>query len=99
MSDLPRYEDYLHQRLKDPEFATLYLNACLDTGDDGDFLMALRDVAKVYGGLRPLSGKAKLNREHLFRMLSKNGNPELRSLRQIVGALGFKLRLEQRSPA
>lgn len=99
MSASVRYEDYFHERLKDREFAIHYLNACLDTGDEGDFLFALREVAHVYGGLRQLAGKSQLNREHLFRMLSKNGNPELRSLRQIVGALGFKLRLEQRSPA
>ena len=44
-------------------------------------LPALRDVARTReGGLAGLAEKAQLNREHLYRMLSENGNPELRSL-------------------
>ena len=83
----------MRPRLKDPKYAVGYLNACLEEGDDGDFLLAIRDVAQVHGGLRELSKKAGLNREHLFRMLSKNGNPRLHNLRQLIEALGFKLSL------
>lgn len=87
------YHEDLRRRLKDPDYAVGYLNACLEAGDDGDFLLAVRDVAQVHGGLRGLSKKAGLNREHLFRMLSKNGNPRLHSLRQLIEVLGFKLSL------
>jgi len=38
--------------------------------------------------------KAQLNREHLYRMLSENGNPELRSLEALLDALGFRLSVE-----
>jgi probable addiction module antidote protein len=87
------YHDDLMRRLKDPEFAAGYLNACLED-DEGTFLMALRDVAEAHGGLRQLSRKTRLNREHLFRMLSKSGNPHLHSLRQLVKAVGLKLALQ-----
>ena len=89
------YHDDLLRRLKDPKYAVGYLNAVLEEGEEGDFLLALRDVAQVHGGLRQLAAKANLNREHLFRMLSKSGNPELHSLRQVVEALGFKLVLQR----
>ena len=89
------YHDDLLHRLKDPQYAVGYLNAVLEEGEDGDFLLAIRDVAQVHGGLRQLAIKAGLNREHLFRMLSKSGNPELRSLRQVVEALGFRLVLQR----
>lgn len=95
MSDTVKYEDYLHERLRDPEFAVLYLNASLDSDDDGDFLFALREFSRANGGVRPLAGKAGLNREHLFRMLSKKGNPGIHSLRQILDALGFRLELKR----
>ncbi|TBR20697.1 putative addiction module antidote protein [bacterium] len=95
MSGTVRYEDYLHERLRNPEFAVLYLNASLDSDDDGDFLFALGEVSRANGGVRPLAGKAGLNREHLFRMLSKTGNPGLHSLRQILDALGFRLELKR----
>ncbi len=88
------YDDDLLRRLKSPKYAVGYLNACLEDADEGVFLLAVRDVARVHGGLRQLAKKAGLNREHLFRMLSKSGNPRLHSLRQLVDALGFKLVLK-----
>jgi probable addiction module antidote protein len=89
------YQEDLLKRLRDPKYSVGYLNAVLEEGDDGDFLLALRDVAQVHGGIRQLASKAGVNREHLFRMLSKKGNPELHSLRQVVEALGFKLVLQR----
>jgi probable addiction module antidote protein len=89
------YQEDLHRRLLDPKYAVGYLNAVLAEREDGDFLLALRDVAQVHGGVRRLAAKAGVNREHLFRMLSKKGNPELHSLRQVVEALGFKLVLQR----
>ncbi len=88
------YHDDLLRRLKNRRYAVGYLNACLQDDDDGVFLLALRDVAQVHGGLRSIAGKTHLNREHLFRMLSKRGNPRLHSLRQLIGTFGFKLTLQ-----
>ena len=88
------YHGDLLRRLKDPNYAVGYLNACLEGGDEGAFLLAVRDVAQVHGGLRQLARKTDLNREHLFRMLSTSGNPRFHSLRQLMEALGFKLILQ-----
>jgi probable addiction module antidote protein len=87
------YHGDLLKRLEDPAYAAAYLNACLNDGDDGVFLLALRDVAQAHGGVAQLAKKTRLNREHLFRLLSKTGNPQLHSLQQIVGALGLKFTL------
>ena len=87
------YREDLLRRLKDPEFAAGYLSECLED-DEATFLVALRDVADAHGGLRQLAKKTHLNREHLFRMLSRSGNPHLHSLRQLVGAVGLKLTLQ-----
>jgi len=86
------YRDDLLRRLQDPSVAADYLNKCLED-DEATFLVALRDVAEAHGGIRHLAGKTRLNREHLFRMLSKSGNPSLHSLRQLTGAMGLKLSL------
>lgn len=87
------YRDDLLRRLKDPEYAAAYLSACLEDEEE-TFLVALRDVAEAHGGIRKLAEKTRLNREHLFRMLSKSGNPSLYSLRQLVGAVGLKLTVQ-----
>jgi probable addiction module antidote protein len=89
----PTYHEDLIERLKDPKRAIGYLNACLsqEDFDEGVLLLALRDVAEAHGGLRNLAKRAGLNREHLFKILSKNGNPRLDSLNQLTNALGFRL--------
>ncbi|MBI5246128.1 MAG: transcriptional regulator [Elusimicrobia bacterium] len=87
------YRDDLLRRLKEPEFAAGYLSKSLED-DEATFLVALRDVAEAHGGIREMAKKTRLNREHLFRMLSKTGNPHLHSLRQLVGAVGLKLTLQ-----
>jgi len=85
-----RYDDLL----KDPTEAAAYLTACLEGGDPDSFLMALRDVARARGGVGQLAAETQLNREHLYRMLSENGNPGLRSLEAVLDALGFRLTIE-----
>ena len=86
------YTDHLDQTLADDTEAVAYLNAALDEDDPEVFLLALRDVARSReGGLAGLAETARLNREHLYRMLSENGNPELRSLEALLDALGFRL--------
>ena len=89
-----RYEEVLDEDLKDPTEAVGYLNACLEDGDPEVFLLALRDVARARGGVAKLAEITDLNREHLYRMLSQNGNPELRSLEALLDALGFRLSVE-----
>jgi probable addiction module antidote protein len=91
MTKLRRYEDVLAEDLQDPAEAAGYLNACLKDGDSEVFLLALRDVARARGGVAKLAEVTELNREHLYRMLSENGNPELRSLEALLDALGFRL--------
>jgi probable addiction module antidote protein len=86
-----RYEDVLDEDLKDPAEAAGYLNACLEDGNPEVFLLALRDVARARGGVARLAEATALNREHLYRMLSENGNPEFRSLEALLDALGFRL--------
>ena len=62
------------------------------------FLLALRDVADARGGIRSLSRDAHLNRESLYRMLSKSGNPSLDSLAAVLSACGLRLAVQSTEP-
>lgn len=90
------YREDLIESLKDPEEAIGYLKACLEEKDMPEvFLAALRDVAEARGiGMSQLARDTNLNREGLYTMLSKQGNPELGSLYAILDALGLKLSVE-----
>ena len=83
------YRESLLESLRNPDEAAEYLNACLEDEDARVFLLGLRDVAEARGGIRALSSSAKLNRESLYRMLSKSGNPSLDSLAAVLNACGL----------
>jgi DNA-binding phage protein len=46
-----------------------------------------------------LSKRAKLNRESLYRLLSKRGNPRLSSLSSILDALGVEVHFAPKAKA
>lgn len=86
-----RVETVLKERLADPEQAARYLTACYEEGPDV-FLQGLRDVVAAQGGMSRAARLTGLNRESLYRQLSRRGNPSLSSLNAVLRALGFRLR-------
>jgi len=84
------YHDELLKQLKDPREAAEYLNACFEDSEEV-FLLGLRDVVEARGGVGGLSQVTELNRENLYRSLSKKGNPKLSSLSSILEAVGIQL--------
>jgi len=54
-------------------------------------MVALRQIAQAQGGVAKIARKANLTREATYRILSKSGNPELRSLRALLEASGLRL--------
>ena len=85
------YESWLIARLKDPFEAAAYLEAVIEGGDAGALMVALRQVAQAQGGVARVARKAKLTREATYRILSRTGNPELRSLKALLRATGLRL--------
>ena len=85
------YEPWLIGRLCDPKHAAAYLDAAIEDGDQAALMLALRHVAQAQGGVTKLARKSKLSREATYRMLSKSGNPELRSLHAMLRAAGLRL--------
>ena len=76
---------------KDPAFAAEYLNSILEDGNQEELMLALRRMSKAFGGVQKLADQAKLNANTLYRTLSPKGNPELRSLRAVLRAMGMQL--------
>ena len=88
------YRKSLLESLRNPDEAAQYLNACLEDEDGRVFLLALRDVADARGGIGAVSRGAHLNRESLYRMLSKSGNPSFDSLAAVLSACGLRLAVQ-----
>ena len=92
---LRNHEEVVIEQLQNPEMAKAYLDVALQEYEqDGDlafFLEALQNVGQARSGI---------TRQNLYRDLSPEGNPELRTIRLILHNLGYRLSVQpiQRSP-
>ncbi len=92
------FRSLVTETMKDPQEAAAYLNASLEEYEqDGNlaaFLLAVKTVSDAQGGIAALAKKTNLNRQSLYRTLSKNGNPRLSTLETILHSLGFRITVE-----
>ena len=71
--------------------AAAYLEAAIEDGDQGGIMLALRHVAQAQGGVAEVARRSNLTREATYRILSKTGNPELRSFAALLAGTGLRL--------
>lgn len=93
-----KFDYFLADQLKDDKLAEAYLNSLIESyfedNDKALFLKCLQDFVRLRGGMSKISKDSKINRQHLYKILSPNGNPTLDNLRALLIALGFKLKIE-----
>lgn len=93
------YQEELMHFLKDPENAAAYLNTALEESRKGDeesrllFLRALKNIADAQGTISGLAQRANVRRESIHRALSARGNPHLQTVANILGAMGFGVKI------
>ena|ERR1700733_14521920 len=92
------YHDELIESLKKSKEADMYLRLAMEEyHEDGDteaLLIALRNIAEARGGIGKLAKKTHLNRQNLYQVLSKKGNPTLDTFELILKGLGYKLTIQ-----
>jgi len=79
---------------EDPALAAEYLNDVLATGDEVDLMMALRYLSNAFGGVQEVARRADANVNTMYRTLSEQGNPSLKTLRAILNAMGLRLAVQ-----
>ena len=96
MKTKPNEEAMAELYRKDPAFAREVINSILedDKGDIGELLIVLRQLTKAYGGVPAVAEQAQLNPTQLYRTLSPDGNPALRSFSAILKAMGMRLAVQ-----
>lgn len=85
------HEDWISQKLQNPEFAAEYLNAASEEDDPRIYLTALRQVVQARGGIKEIAKKTQLSKETLYRTLSSRGNPTIKTLTAVLRATGLKM--------
>jgi probable addiction module antidote protein len=88
-------EVMIKQLRRSATFAAEYLKAALeDTEEPQVLLIALRHIAEARGGIAKIAKKAGVERESLYRALSRRGNPRLSTLFAVTKAMGLTLTVE-----
>jgi probable addiction module antidote protein len=78
----------------DPDFAAEYLKAALEDSDEPSVLLiALRHLVQAQG-IAKVAKAAGIERESLYRALSRRGNPRLSTLVAVTKAIGLRLTVE-----
>jgi probable addiction module antidote protein len=96
---LRNHEEVVIEQLRNPEMAKAYLDVALEDGDLVFFLEALQNVAQARESITRLGEKTGLNHQNLYRILSPEGNPELRTISLILHNLGYRLSVQPIQPS
>jgi len=90
------YKSDLYKRLKsNPEYALGYLNLALSDEDPKVLLLAVKDIIEAKSSISKIAKSTGLNREHVYRMLSEEGNPSMINVLKVLKALGLSLQAAQ----
>lgn len=81
--------DLLEELRNDAEYAAEYLTAARKDSREA-FLVALRDVAEARKGMMRVAKEAKVNRENLYRALSREGNPRIETVDSVLEVIGIE---------
>ena len=68
----------------DPDYAAAFFSAVLEDGDQQEVMIALRRMTQAFGGVPKLAEQTDLNATTLYRTLSPQGNPEMKTLTAIL---------------
>ena len=98
MSRLKDFTTILDEELRDPEFAREYLATLLEENDLEAFLIGLGDVVRVQGGMSQIAQRAEIGRESLYKSLSGQRNPQIKTVNSVLGALGMQLTIRCQTP-
>ena len=76
--------------LENEEDIEYYLEAVMDE-DPALLPAALREVARISGGMTELSRRTGLTREALYRSLTEESDPRYSTICRVIAAYGFEL--------
>lgn len=96
---LKRFENDLRERLRDPDFAAMYLEAAMNddagAGNVDGLLHALREIAQSHeGGIRGAAQEASIGRQTIYDGFKQGGNPQIRTVNAMLRAMGLRLSVQ-----
>lgn len=92
-----KFDDYIVEELKDPEYQREFLNVSLEEyiedGDFKSFFKSLEYVIKARGSVTEFAKKVNLNRRNLYELFKGEQKPQLDTVIKILKELGYSLKV------
>ena len=87
----------VEQMRKNPKFLEASIKEAFSEENEDPRVIfdMLRLIAEAEGGMTRLSQVTNLNRQNLYRSLSKNCSPEFSSIFKVVHGLGYHFKIEK----
>jgi len=79
---------------RDSSLAARVLSEFLEEGNQGELLLALREMTKAFGGTQNLAEQGGLSPAQLDRQLSSYGDLSVSDFSAILEAMGMQLRVK-----
>jgi probable addiction module antidote protein len=90
------FTEVLDSFLHDEQFAADFLSQALEEEDFSTFLLSMKDIIRVHGTTKSIAEKAHISRTTLYKLISGNSNPELKTVLALLHTLGYDLRVTKR---
>jgi probable addiction module antidote protein len=98
MSEFRSFDEYMQQNLQNPAETIAYLEAALESFEEDNnmeaFLLALKRVVEVKGGITKLARETNLNRQNLYKVFSNKVDPRFSTINTILQHLGLRFSLK-----
>ncbi len=75
----------------DPQFRAAMTNEILAEGDFADLLIFLRQIVLAEGGMKVIAERSGLNETALYRTMSAEGNPSIKTFAKLLEALNLRV--------
>ena len=89
------YDDYVIEKLKDPAYASAYINVAFEeyfNDDDSEaFAQSLSYLIQANGGVTKVAEKACLDRKNLYKIFNNEVKPKLETVYKILRAMNYTL--------
>ena len=95
---MPKYKDYdeyVIEKLKDPEYASAYINVAFEgyfNDDDSEaFAHSLSYLIQANGGVTKVAKKANLDRKNLYKIFNNEVKPKLETVYKLLRAMNYTM--------
>ena len=80
----------------DPQFRAAMTNGITAEGDFADVLIFLRQLVLAEGGMKVIAERSGLNETALYRTMSADGNPSIKTFAKLLESLNLRMTVAPR---